>query len=235
MSITRFLVLVAVYALTVMAPGHAETVEQNFFQKGEAYQVAGNSSFSRDMYDLTSDKIQAIASATLTPIVSMKEFNCLARNIFFEAGGEPEEGKIAVGLVTINRSTDGRFKDTICGVVDQKLTRDIPKTQIIEKKEFFRTIKETQTVWSKISICQFSWRCMFVKNPKNNDQRWLDSQRVALELLSSSENYEDLRSKYADALYFHATGIRPAWVHGKETVNRIGGHIFYKDRNTNKY
>jgi spore germination cell wall hydrolase CwlJ-like protein len=237
MSITRFLVLVAVYALTVMAPGHAETVvEQNFFQKGEAYQVASNSSYNtKDFYEMTSDKIQAIATATLTPIVSMKEFNCLARNIFFEAGNEPEEGKVAVGLVTINRTTDGRFSKTICGVVDQKLTKDIPKTQIIEKKEYFRTIKETQTVWSKISICQFSWRCMFVKNPKSNDERWVESQRIALELLNESGNYEDLRSKYADALYFHATGIRPSWVRSKDTVNRIGGHIFYKDREYAKY
>jgi spore germination cell wall hydrolase CwlJ-like protein len=237
MSITRLLVLVAVYALTVMAPGHAETmVEQNFFKKGEAYQTASNSSYSsQDFYNMTSERLQGIAKAMINPVINIKEFDCLARNIFFEAGSEPEEGKVAVGLVTINRTTDGRFRNTICGVVDQKLTKDIPKNQIIEKKEFFRTIKETQTVWSKISICQFSWRCMFVKNPKSNDERWVESQRVALVLLSDSEHYEDLRSKYADALYFHATGIRPAWVHSKETVNRIGGHIFYKERNTNKY
>ena len=237
MSIKRILsALVAVYALTVMAPGHAEVIEQNFFQKGEAYQVASNSSFSpQDFYDMTSDKIQAVAKAMTNPVIDIKELNCLARNIFFEAGSEPEEGKVAVGLVTINRTQDGRFKDTICGVVDQKLTRDIPKNQILKttkttwygKKEVETT---EQTVWSKIGICQFSWRCMFVKNPKSNDERWLQSQQVALRLLSDSENYEDLRSKYSDALYFHATGIRPQWVHSKETVTRVGGHIFYKER-----
>ena len=231
MSITRLLVLVAVYALTVMAPGHAETMVEK-----HSYQTASNSSYSsQDFYNMTSERLQGIAKAMISPVINIKEFECLARNIFFEAGNEPEEGKVAVGIVTINRTTDGRFRNTICGVVDQKLTKDIPKHQIIEKREYFRTIKETQTVWSKISICQFSWRCMFVKNPKSNDERWVESQRVALVLLSDPENYEDLRSKYADALYFHATGIRPAWVHGKETVNRIGGHIFYKERDTNKY
>ena len=36
---------------------------------------------------------------------NLKDIQCLARNIYFEAGSEPEEGKVAVGLVTINRAT----------------------------------------------------------------------------------------------------------------------------------
>ena len=35
-----------------------------------------------------------------------KDLDCLARNIYYEAGLESEEGKVAVGLVTINRSQD---------------------------------------------------------------------------------------------------------------------------------
>lgn len=47
-----------------------------------------------------------------------KDINCLAQNIYFEARGEPIEGKIAVAQVTINRlNHKTQFEKTICGVV----------------------------------------------------------------------------------------------------------------------
>jgi len=49
-----------------------------------------------------------------------REINCLASNMFYEARGEPDKGKIAVGLVTINRVKSGGYPDSICGVVTQK-------------------------------------------------------------------------------------------------------------------
>lgn len=52
--------------------------------------------------------------------VSDKEAECLAKNIFFEAGVEPWEGKIAVGQVTLNRMGAKRWQSTICGVVYAK-------------------------------------------------------------------------------------------------------------------
>lgn len=45
---------------------------------------------------------------------------CLARNIFFEAGVEDIKGKIAVGQVTLNRVKDGRWGDSVCEVVYSK-------------------------------------------------------------------------------------------------------------------
>lgn len=52
--------------------------------------------------------------------VSEKEFACLARNIYHEAGVETMHGKMAVGTVTMNRLTDGRWGNTICKVVFAK-------------------------------------------------------------------------------------------------------------------
>jgi hypothetical protein len=49
-----------------------------------------------------------------------KEINCLARNIYFESKGEPYDGQLAVGLVTINRVKTAGFPTTICAVVWQK-------------------------------------------------------------------------------------------------------------------
>ena len=219
MSITRKAVsaLVAVLALTVMAPGHAEEEQ----------------SYSRQVYNGATDRLQGLVDTLAQPIIQVnpKEVACLARNIFFEAGSEPEEGKVAVGLVTINRSQDPRFPKTVCGVVDQKVTRDVAHQGIVVTKTIWGNKTETQTVWSKLTICQFSWRCMFVRNPKSEDERWVESQRVAQELLENPYQYSDLRSKYSDALYFHATSIRPSWARQKAVVGRIGGHFFYAEKN----
>ena len=46
-----------------------------------------------------------------------QDFECLARNIFYEAGIESFEGKIAVAQVTYNRLMSGRWGRTICRVV----------------------------------------------------------------------------------------------------------------------
>lgn len=44
----------------------------------------------------------------------------LANIIYCEAGGEPYEGKLAVGSVVINRVLSGKFPDTVAGVIYQK-------------------------------------------------------------------------------------------------------------------
>lgn len=60
------------------------------------------------------------ANAPAAPnIPSLKEFNCLVRNISHEARGQPQAGKEAVGLVTMNRLRDPRYPNTICKVVYQ--------------------------------------------------------------------------------------------------------------------
>ena len=48
---------------------------------------------------------------------SKKEFDCLARNIYYEAGVEDTLGKLAVAQVTLNRVKTGYWGDTICDVV----------------------------------------------------------------------------------------------------------------------
>lgn len=69
--------------------------------------------------------------------ISTKELDCLAKNIFHEAGIEPIEGKIAVAQVTLNRLKSGRWGKDICSVVfhkaqfswtnDKKKIKSVPK------------------------------------------------------------------------------------------------------------
>ena len=214
----------AVCALIVLSVLAFSTVSQ-----AETQGLEGQPGTAGAVVKSASDRLDSLVATLTYQVVGVKEVACLARNIFFEAGGEPEEGKVAVGLVTINRSQDPRFPKTVCGVVDQKVTRDVARQAEYTKKTFWGTKIETQTVWTKLSICQFSWRCMFVKNPKSQDERWIESQRVAQELLANPQVYAEYRSKYDGALYFHATGIRPTWARQKQEIGRIGGHRFYQD------
>ena len=160
---------------------------------------------------------------------------CLAKNIYYEAGNEPEEGKVAVAMVTINRVRDGRFGKSICSVVDQRTVqvKSIERTETkMVQAGFFGTPEQrtTKTVtMQNVTICQFSWRCMFVRKPKDADDRWQDSQEVAQKLLQG--DYGQWQAKYSTALYFHATSIKPVWAKGKTYVARVGGHHFYADRN----
>ena len=48
------------------------------------------------------------------------EFNCLAKNIYHEAGVESTQGKFAVAQVTLNRLREGRWGNDICKVVYAK-------------------------------------------------------------------------------------------------------------------
>jgi spore germination cell wall hydrolase CwlJ-like protein len=48
------------------------------------------------------------------------QIKCLAKNIYFEAGGESREGKIAVASVVVNRTKSKQFPKTACAVIHQK-------------------------------------------------------------------------------------------------------------------
>ena len=63
----------------------------------------------------------AINKAYRTVKATKAELLCLAKNIYYEARGEPVRGKIAVAQVTLNRVTHRtEFEASICGVVYAK-------------------------------------------------------------------------------------------------------------------
>jgi hypothetical protein len=93
---------------------------------------------------------------------TQKQIDCLAENIYYEAGYEPREGKEAVALVTLNRTQDPRFPKDICGVVKQKTT----------------------------SVCQFSWFCQNT-SIKNKDV-YEDAKEVAVYVYANYENLKDI-------------------------------------------
>lgn len=69
----------------------------------------------------TSDDVAEIKEFLIHTSSPMKftaaDKDCLAKNIYYEAGIEPIEGKYAVGQVTINRLQQRKWGNSICKVV----------------------------------------------------------------------------------------------------------------------
>lgn len=70
------------------------------------------------------DDVQEIKSFLMRSNERIKytkaDAECLAKNIYHEAGIEPVEGKFAVAQVTLNRLKEGRWGNSICDVVYAK-------------------------------------------------------------------------------------------------------------------
>ncbi len=147
---------------------------------------------------------QAYTSQDVMSIkVREQQLDCLALNIYREAGYEPFEGKVAVAQVTMNRVKDGRFGKDVCGVVYQK-----------------------NVVMEKV-VCQFSWACDSVhKSRPVNKEAYNESYAVAKKVLLEGFKLDVLK----DALYYHATYVNPRWPLDK--IGQIGQHIFYRQKGT---
>lgn len=177
--------------------------------------------------------IESTINMFATPFLSDKDVDCLARNIFYESGGEPTEGKIAVGIVTVNRAQDPRFGNNVCDVVKARTvvvkSREVKRTEMVRIGYFGPPEKVTSVhiVTEQIPVCQFSWVCGgYAKKPKADDERWVESQAIAEGIARG--DYEEYRAKYGTALFFHSTGVRPIWAKSKKMVTKTGHHLFYE-------
>jgi spore germination cell wall hydrolase CwlJ-like protein len=129
-----------------------------------------------------------------------KEVECLAENIYFEAGYEPEKGQIAVAFVTLNRVKSGFFEGDICSVVKQKFN----------------------------GVCQFSWWCEnTTRSAKTLTGRseivYNDVRNLAVHVYA---NYDKLEDPSKGALFYHADYVSPGW-RNMEYLTTIGRHLFY--------
>lgn len=199
----------------------------------EVADVKAEVSYRDQIVDQANRFVERTVNLIATPFLSDKDVECLARNIFYESGSEPKEGKIAVGIVTVNRAQDPRFGKSVCEVVKARTvvvkTREVKKTEMVKVGYFGPPEKMTSvsTVTEQVPVCQFSWVCSgYAKKPKSDDARWVESQEIA-EAIARGE-YEEYRGKYGTALFFHSTGVRPIWAKTKKFVTKTGHHLFYE-------
>jgi len=156
-----------------------------------------------------------ISTGTLDRVihsVDSKQIACMAKNIYYEAGGESHEGKAAVARVVVNRVNHG-FAKTPCAVIYQSNT-------VIRNDE-------------PIKICQFSWVCENKGIPNTNSKEYQKSLLIAHEVLEL-DMYKEVIPR--SVLFFHnlSVEINSSWPYKK--VKQIGNHIFYsKQRDKDKH
>ncbi len=142
-----------------------------------------------------------------SPIPADHEIACLAINIYFEAGNQPFAGKLAVGMVTLNRVNSKLFPNTICDVVKQAKTKLDHKGDVVPIR----------------NQCQFSWYC----DGKADDPRDSDTWEEALSLarvLVIAPGFDITEG----SLWYHANYVNPYWAEHLHKVITINAHIFYK-------
>jgi len=124
------------------------------------------------------------SGSTFTPPAmryNPSELRCLALTIYFEARGEPEIGRRAVGHVVMNRVRSPSFPDSICGVVWQGGD-------------------------SARHRCQFSWFCDGLSDRPQDRVQWRRSLQLAQDILAG----RSLDPTHG-ALWFHHKEVSPEW------------------------
>ena len=131
-----------------------------------------------------------------------RQLACLARNVFYEANGEPMAGQMAVAQVTVNRARSGLFPNDLCAVVSQS------------------TITGGDT-----RVCQFSWYCDEQLNKKKIISKNNPSYIAAKKVLVDGQRVAHIDK---DVMWFHEDSVKvnPRWPH--KVATKIGNHVFYK-------
>jgi N-acetylmuramoyl-L-alanine amidase len=161
----------------------------------------------------------ATSGLTLGPnqaeVMFEDELECLAKNIYFESSNQPFAGKLAVGLVTLNRVNSKDFPDTICDVVYQAKMKPSWKTG------------EPVPIRNQ---CQFSWYCDGKPDDPYDTEVWNKSIDIAKNIYTIHLDKDVMIDDITEgATFYHATYVSPRWRHSLKRTVRIEDHIFYKD------
>jgi spore germination cell wall hydrolase CwlJ-like protein len=129
----------------------------------------------------------------------LREKNCLATAIYFEARSESATGQRAVAEVILARTrVQGRPRN-ICGVVYEGSNR--------------RT------------GCQFSFTCDGIADKVRDRYSWRQAQRIAANVMRTGGK---LNPVAGGATFYHADYVSPVWASRMVKVAEIGTHIFYR-------
>lgn len=130
------------------------------------------------------------------------EVRCLALNIYHEARGEPREGQLAVGYVTMNRVVNPRYPGSVCKVVWQR-------KQFSWTHDGRSDRPDNQAAWTRsLHIASFVYK---------NYYRFMNITKGATDLTGGALHY------YAPSL------ANPAWAKDMVATRQIGSHVFLKD------
>lgn len=163
-----------------------------------------------------------------------RDIYCLTEAMLFEALGEPEEGKIAVANVIMNRANwtpdnahrnkhHYEFSKSICDVVAFKITKTYAKR--VGKK------RSTKVIHRSYTTCAFSYRCERGFRTKlarfQKREVWNEIKTLATEAYLRYNTTENVDPSEG-ATFYHANYVRPTWRKVYKKTTQIGAHIFYR-------
>lgn len=145
--------------------------------------------------------VPARAEISDLPEVGVRDhqLECMALNLYWEAGRGSDLDLRAVAHVTINRAADPAFPSDVCGVV-------------------------TQGGEKPLNTCQFSWWCDGRSDQPTDLAAWRKALGVAEEVMTGQDDVDPTDG----ALYFHNTSVKPSWVRSLQPTVKIGNHLFYR-------
>lgn len=129
----------------------------------------------------------------------VREKNCLATAIYFEARGESALGQKAVAEVVVARTRVPGRPRTICGVVYEGSHR---KTG-----------------------CQFSFTCDGIADRVRDRKAWRQAMHIAANVMRTGGKVNPVAG---GATFYHADYVSPSWASRMIKVAEIGTHIFYR-------
>lgn len=142
---------------------------------------------------------------------SVDEFECLAKNIYFEARSESNLAQQAVAWVTLNRLTSAKFPNTICGVVKQG-----------KKSKWWKDYNgEDRPVRNS---CAFSWYCDGRSDRIHEEDAFMAARMNAYFVVMVYKRGVDPTN---NADHYHADYVKPIWGKKEYQTAQLGSHIFY--------
>jgi spore germination cell wall hydrolase CwlJ-like protein len=135
-----------------------------------------------------------------TKTIDYDDILWMAINIYYEARNQPQLGKIAVGLVTLNRKKQDN-KPTIHAVVTE------PR-QFSWYNPYIKTAK--------------------IRMPTDSDI-WRECLRIAEYILRLDDD-DAIMLFFEGITHFHTTKVHPPWRKGMIKVVQIEDHIFYRKK-----
>lgn len=126
-----------------------------------------------------------------------QQIECLAKTIYFEARGEPDAGKLAVGHVVMNRVASDDYPDTVCQVMKQGGAETLHR-------------------------CQFSFYCDGRSDDPKDKVAWRHSQALARAVF-----WDFSPDPTGGARWYHADYVSPNWRTAFDKGPVIGQHVFY--------
>lgn len=182
--------------------------------------------------DMIARLIEGLIDSAESPMAGVPhgetEVMCLAKNIYFEAANQTEDGKRAVGLVTLLRVLSGKYPKSACGVVYQGHDTPSPQFSWTKEPEKYNAVPQNKTFESisQLATELYSYRHDPVRLKAEAAKLGITPDTLFYKRHDWNEHDRNDRKMSNANKWFWQTCLEPTQVDGQPL--RIGDHVFYR-------